>query len=757
MQDVNFKYYLRYYDEQTPAWVYYYIDSNGDLADTTTKTELPQAPSGWEQQSLTWERGFTYYGVFTNYSNPLRFVRDGAKILLNLYYNYGVEANCELLIEKLNTTVATWGYEEYYSGDIDFSKLKQIKDYVEVPIMERDFLAEMKAKENSMLEIPVYTNPDSVWVKMDGLLQTAIGDFTSIDQPRYDNGNIDSFGESHGGLNIIRKALPTLLFYGNLRGYSNGDISVKGNNYINPVNRFPASTGNSGVFDNTLEPYYVLENVSTQDTYEINLSGVVDMDVVNNSVGSDNCTPIIGVWQTLSNIVITDTTVGTGVSVSPNPTVYQNQVIEFTDTITLMPNEKMYIYIGMNHTVFPSSVASMHFNSFELTINWLNKVRDSFIKCLPASSVLESLVDNIKSTTTVENTPCDEFEGYLLTSGDAIRGLINSVLKTSFSDYYNAHNCMFNSAFSYDKVSDEVRFLNKYEVFDLVETILDIGEVNNIEVTPLTSEMFSRLKIGYKDYSYDEVNGKDEFNTSTEWQSGVKRVTNERNLISPYRADMYGIESVRANPFNKTTADSDMDNDVFWIHADMSAVAGQIPAGYDGAGEDYYDLYRDSGLTITGLVSPTTAYNIDFSPKRRIYAHGYWIKSATYYPSTTDILTFNTSGKTTNGNVAMETDDGVTIINEKSSVPYSSLPDTDEGTPRSEIFYPIIFTVDTKIPLNIKTIMNNPYREISFRYKGNTYYGWLLSVSDSPSFKPKQTYKLICSPTTDINTLINGI
>lgn len=730
MQDVNFKYYLRYYDEQTPAWVYYYIDSNGDLADTTTKTELPQAPSGWEQQSLTWERGFIYYGVFTNYSNPLRFVRDGAKILLNLYYNYGVEANCELLIEKLNTTVATWGYEEYYSGDIDFSKLKQIKDYVEVPIMERDFLAEMKAKENSMLEIPVYTNPDAVWVKMDGIDFLYYAKWVGVTSEILKNDTITYFKN------------PSYMIY-TTNGYSR---------YIVPTSQLVVTgTESANILVNSGD---ASQDVDLKNDYSYYVDNVTDDGyfgygyalVSPDSPSVLSAINTFWIFQAPSQLNIGDTATYTG---------------SFSTTITVPDGLALRLFIGMFDATFTNPNVGLSYDvtnlGGELMMDLINRVPVSYIKCVPAKSISESLVANIKSTTTVENTPCDEFEGYLLTSGDAIRGLVDSVMKTSFSDYYEAHNSMFNSAMSYDKANDEVHFLKKYEVFDLAETILDIGEVNNIEVTPLTSEMFSRLKIGYENYSYDEVNGKDEFNTSTEWQSGVKRVTNERNLISPYRADMYGIELLRLNLEQKVTADSGVDNDVFWIHADMSSVAGQIPAGYDGAGEDYYDLYRDSGLTITGLVSPTTAYNIDFSPKRRIYAHGYWIKSATYYPSTTDILTFNTSGKTTNGNVAMETDDGVTIINEKSAVPYSSLPDTDEVSPRSEIFYPIIFTVDTKIPLNIKTIMNNPYREISFRYKGNTYYGWLLSVSDSPSFKPKQTYKLICSPTTDINTLINGI
>jgi hypothetical protein len=76
---------------------------------------------------------------------------------------------------------------------------------------------------------------------------------------------------------------------------------------------------------------------------------------------------------------------------------------------------------------------------------------------------------------------------------------------------------------------------------------------------------------------------------------------------------MYGIELQRANLTNKTEADKDQDNDIFWIHVNKSAT-GTIPAGLPGAGQTYYELYRDNTLTITGLFSPSTAFNIDLSP-----------------------------------------------------------------------------------------------------------------------------------------------
>ena len=366
------------------------------------------------------------------------------------------------------------------------------------------------------------------------------------------------------------------------------------------------------------------------------------------------------------------------------------------------------------------------------------------------------MVANIQSTTGITNDPCNDNGGYLLTSGDALRNLPNSVLKTSFEDYFTAHNCMFNSAMYYDKSLDEVFMTYKYDVFDLASATLSIGEVNNIEVAPLTQEMFAKLRIGYRMNSYDEVNGKDEFNKELQFQSGLTRVTSERNLVSPYRADMYGIELTRANLNEKTQADESTDNDIFWVHADLSTIAGQIPAGLPGAGEDYYDLYRDNTLTITGLYSANTAFNIDFSPKRRMFAHGYWIRSV-LYPPIPNTLTYTTSSKTASGNVGMATDDGVTIITEQANESISSLPPTGEGTPRNQVLFPLVFTVEVKVPTNISILMANPHREIEFTYNGITGYGWLLQVSDEPSFTPKQTYKLIASTTNTLTDLINGI
>ena len=236
MQLKLFTYYLRFYNTTTSAWNYFYVDSNGVVQSTATKTELPQAPKGWDGQTLVWERGFEWYGVFTNYSNPLQFVNDGAKILKDRYYSQGIEAECQLLIEKHTNEVSTWGYQEYYKGDIDFSRFKDMKDFVEVSIMESGFLAKLKANEQTMREIPVEANPNVIWVNMDGIELEAKSEFITIIQP-----DTSQVLQSTSGVNI-----PFLNWYINY-GYSNGDIYPRGTNenygpYSQFYNSFNGST-----------------------------------------------------------------------------------------------------------------------------------------------------------------------------------------------------------------------------------------------------------------------------------------------------------------------------------------------------------------------------------------------------------------------------------------------------------------------------------------------------------------------------------
>lgn len=747
MQVKLFKFYIRYYDTGISAYRYLYITSAGAVSTTTTKTELPQAPKGWEELELKWERGFTLHGVFTNYTSPLNFVLDGAKILRYYYYNAGIEANLELFIEKHTNIVSTWGYAPYYIGDIDFSQFKDAKDFVTISIMDSGFIKNLKAKEESTLEIPVDGNADAIYIMMDGIDLEANVDLTSIDQPRFPNGAMDSVSDSNGGLGILRVVLPTLLRYGAIIGYGNGDIYVKGNDYLG-INKYPAVSNNTGTFDVTVLPYYVLHNTSQTLTYQIDVVGQLYMSSVNNSGGAgDIITPQVRAWVVLAGAVTSTPLLATGTAINPSFGVHQAQKIEINSTVTVAPNEFLYIYVEHTHTNLPIMDSLMHFYKCDLSIQWLNKVPTSYIPVLPMTTVGDALVANIDSTYTLNSQPMvDKEDDYFLTSGDAIRGLADSQLKTTFSDFYKAMDNMFMTAFYYDKSTLDCYIDYRANCYDSGTLTMSLGEVAKMNVAPLTQEMFSKLRIGYKPYSYDEINGKEEFNTEYEFQSPITRVTTEKNLVSSYRADMYGIELTRTNLDDKVLADSDMDNDIFWIHVDKS-IRGTIPAGYPNAGATYYGLYRDPSIITQGLISPSTAFNIEFSPKRRMNVHGAWLK-ATTHPSNYLDLKFNTSSKTTNTGVGLGTDDAGLIIIEKQDETINSL----DGT---IMLFPIVFTIEVKTPINILDLLTNvPHGYIEFEWLGNPYSGYILEVSDMPTYTPKQTFKLIAQAGIDLTPLI---
>lgn len=717
MQLDTFKFYIRKYDTIGAQWYYYFVNGSGVVATTTTKTALPQAPDGWQDTELRRERGWTYYGVFTSYSNPLRFVKDGGTILKWFYYNYGIDAVCELLIEKHTKEVSTWGYVEYYRGDFDFSQFKDEKDYTGITIMQGGSLAELKAKEATDYEIPIEQNADVIWVKMDGIDLQFSTDFTFLPNEVVPDLGIDA-------------RIPTMIYLAGLDKGQNFYLKFKDN------------------FNDPSGPVYFAYNYSTTQTQSFDLVHSFNYNVYVSPSGATAQFVIQYITFDDNYAIVGTNNAYTGVAVVPGAS--QTYTDTITDTITLQPGYSVAMVIRMFNTLY---TAPMNVTKWDLTqlgsefdITLLNKYPTTYIPALRPITVAQAMTDNITAGWTMNAPPLTDFEQYVITSGDALRNLSESVLKTNWQDMYKAFDCMFNTAFYQDEANFDLYIDYKDNLFDSVSAAIDLGDAAELKITPFTQEMFSKLMIGYKPYSYDEYNGKEEFNTEYTFQAPTKRVTNAKDLISTYRADMYGIELTRANLTDKIEADSDNDNEVFWLAIETTS-AGTVPSG-PGAGEPYYELDRALNADIqSGLISPTTAFNILLSPKRRMRTWGNWLKSI-FYPVTSTLLSFTSSQKSINGGGGLEWDDGVTVINEKDNEVVS-------GLPGNLFFYPLIFEVTLKVPLNPSTVFSTPYVQFSFDYKGLTLYGWLIEVSDKPAFRMGQEYKLLCSQNNTLTDLIN--
>lgn len=124
----------------------------------TTDFILNQSPIGWEENVLNWKRDSKYSGVVRDYSLPLKFVTDGKKILRSQYYQYGIEAFVRLEILGLNRE--TWQHERIYIGEVDFSKIKDERDFFTANMLDSGIGAKLKAFSSVKYEIPLNT-PDA--------------------------------------------------------------------------------------------------------------------------------------------------------------------------------------------------------------------------------------------------------------------------------------------------------------------------------------------------------------------------------------------------------------------------------------------------------------------------------------------------------------------------------------------------------------------------------------------------------------------
>lgn len=716
MNNPKFKYYLRVPNGSN--YDYYYCDSSNNVTFTTSATptrQLQYSPEGWQNSTLNWERGFTYHGIIRAVTFPIEFVKDGAKILRNFYYNNGIEADVELYIEIFDS--ATYTYGAYYQGNINFNGSKDSFDRFICEASEGGFLQKLESKESTNYEIPIDTNGSKIWVKLHScylqLRQKWIGSNTETVLKDIIGNGLPTF--------TPLDAEGTNIYYGIYTQTSSSPQKlIQNDNASTQVFDFTLHydyavyipSGGGGV-DGIFEVGYFLFNSPATFVSETILYHSGSTLVAGGSatyIGNVSTSISLNSGQWIGCFVRmypAAAAPGLGIGITPAVITQQNSYIQITDD---------------------------------------QATAEGYFPALRWRDVATTLLTDINgSSVTLSSTPMGVTHyDKVLTSGDAIRNLENSVLKTNFADDFASFNANFGASFYYKSSTNTAYIGTKADVY-YNSQILDLGEAADLTQEPFVQEMFSRLKNGQDNQTYDNVNGKDEFNNETEWATPINAVSNEKNLKSVYRKDMYGILLTYLNLNGKKVTDSDSDNDVFIIHID-SSIAGTIPAGFDGAGEDYYDIYIDPSWSVTNVYRGDAAFNVELSPLRNIYNNGDYLHSM-FYGLDSQYITFQTNSKSNYTGTKMISTTGGVTYDEGANILITDLPDP--------LFKPMVVDVKLKVPVNLySTLATNPYGYVKTTWLGNTYKGYILKISQSPALSSEQTIKLLLTTDTVITNLI---
>ena len=153
-----------------------------------------------------------------------------------------------------------------------------------------------------------------------------------------------------------------------------------------------------------------------------------------------------------------------------------------------------------------------------------------------------------------------------LAAAESVRGIPNAKIHTSFSKFNEWMNCN-GFVFMVQKQTDgseKLVFVSRNSLYNN-SAVTEINEVRDLEISINKDAVYSGVEIGYEKKEYDEVNGRFEFNVKHSYSTGVTVSDNIKKMISPYRADCFGIEFLVRN--REETKDDQSDNDLFVISA----------------------------------------------------------------------------------------------------------------------------------------------------------------------------------------------
>ena len=654
------------------------LKPNGEVA------HLEDMPTGYKGIEVKYARNNKYIGMFRDFTVPLRFVRDAAKILKwKMWNEKGIENVVYFALSKLNRFTTLTQYLPWYSGELDFSKFKQDKTGVTMNVTEGGMSKYLKAFEGTTYEIPIGNNPAAVNVHMDGLPFDNNLEYIIYSQTTY---NFQSYEMLGMGV-ILRE------------GTSQGIIVTDTDQIQGP----PTYTDN--FFLKSVDKSFLLKITNGSISYYFEGSNhyLKYMIVVKNEI--TNAAPYSFTLYENNN--------------EPNG----SHTRFFSVNIPVSPGDNLFLVREQFGGVIGSFVITTG-GGFKL--NYEVTFAPTICKALRGDYVLEQLARKMSSTLYGSRSNfLTNFKNLVYTSGSAIRGEAASTLKISFDDFFKDVKTYLCGA---DIQNNTLIIEELSNFFQQVQTF-NLGNVDNLAVEVAEDWIYNTIKVGYKNNTYDNVNGKDEFNVTQVYTTAITKTVKEYDITSPVRADMYGIELIRLNLTGKTTTDSASDNEPFKLYIE-TAIDPVLNA---------FRLYRENFAVIAGLLKPAAAFNIEFSPKRTL------LRMLPFISSFLDLqtgskITFQTGEK----NSELSTLDlNSILIVEKGDLFYNP------ATPK--LFKPYYFRFKTEVPFNYTQIMNNnPYGIIKFTYNNVDLYGYINDGAIKPAINDVQEWLLLCAPQTDL-------
>jgi len=742
---------------------------NGVVVPKINPDPINESPEGWEENVIQFTRNTEFVGIVKAYTTSLKFFSDAATILRTIFYTKGVEFVLFFIWLKLDLSFGgEMKYRDWYKGEFDLSTFKDGWDSVQVNIIEGGFYKELQANKNIPYQIEF--DEDAVSVEMDGMELFNKLNFVPSDGFQYKD-------------NDWTAILPLTLQEG-----TNSSIEI-GNQIFesiaNTFTYFPSSEN------------WAIKNASSANQI-VKITGKVRY------TAAQNGTLPKSFFQLKFQKNSMDQNDNTYRFISGNPTAGQIFEVDLNYEITLLPDERLFLTGRQNSVNF--ALFSVEFlEGSEIIIDFASTKPETIIDAMRTFDVGNKLCQKISNNASVlKSDLLSEDYNLLITCGDAIRSVPNSVIKTKITDWHKSVHCV--KCVSFGVEDNNGRLENRKYAFSEVE-ISNLGEVKIGEdfLEPANEYRYSSIEIGYPPKDIGSINGRYSFNNTLIFKTPkLKGGENIYDAKSIYLSDPYVIESLRIDTIGQATTDTESDNSVFFLDCErvyenyvgsitFSTVDNVYQITINGIGKNlkvgvrfkiltgqntgaykiifvkeeggntiihvadfltdemidttieflHYKLRRKAYASIEGLPAVNTVFNIELSPRRNLGNHFGWLAGA-MHKMEDGFFTYQTTDKNSE---LVTTDLNNVVIKETENIPIATLG--------PKIFLPYYFNAEAISQISLlDKIKINPGGFFTFAFNNYTFKGYIDDIKSNEATLETQDYRLLCKGDVNLENLI---
>lgn len=524
----------------------------------------------WDDISVSYKRN-DYNGVVRSFSTKFDFKDSAYSLIKKEYRSKYLNSSATIVIYKRNNS---WLWNELFRCSLDFSTLTDDGYTISINAIDNSLASLIKSKKGVKYEYATSRIKASKPLYYDRIEVLSNAKWTIVGESISDDFK-DIVIQFIGSTN---KVIPTYAL-------SNNEIAVKDILEINDVDMVDVS--NSSGF------------LKAEQDVKVSISLKIDFRIYENSKSNPTITLLKNGSPVASNMRWSNDS-------------YMYYSIRVTD-YEIDLKEGDVLALGMYSSISSSFYYSVAFLNNEISVEWkgINKPVD--IDVITPSNLLTRLLDSMSNyeediVGSIESGVDERLDTALIVAAESVRGLNDAKLYTSYTKFEK----WMEAEFGFVPVIGEktLSFVHRDSLYkkDVVKTI--DKQIKDFEYTVNDSLIYSRVRVGYDKQDYDSINGRDEFRFTNEFVTGNTLTDTSLELVSPYRADAYGIEFL-AQKRGQDTTDNDSDNDIFFVSAKLNSSG------------DKYELIRsgNGGPTISGVISPGTMFNAMYSPRFMIEAN----------------------------------------------------------------------------------------------------------------------------------------